>query len=259
MPIPPFLNQELSADTKLLVIGDIHEHEKQYFDLVSRFTFGPDLLLVVNGDVIDKGWGTKVAVRIIEHVRSLGDYGLFIRGNHENKRIRKMGEDLPAPWDWVAQQPYARSFVYPSGERITVLHAGVLKKHTLDKVANDHEVAYIRLVDPSGKKKIQSDYLKVGKNTIMKPHHPCISWHEVYDGWLGYIVAGHEGNPEGKVRFYKHSVCLDTAVFKTGILSAMLVSQDSKEIVQAKGAAYNPHGGIYVMYDSTQHSELFDC
>lgn len=255
--IPDFLNVQLSESAKILVVSDVHEAFQQYFDLVSRFTFGPDQLLVVAGDVIDKGWGTKTAVRILEHVQSLGPYGYFIRGNHEIKRIRKIGFPLPAPWDWVSKQPFARSFVYPNASRITVVHAGIRNKHTLENIAWDPDVAYIRLLDPLGKKVVQSDYAKLGKDTIMKPHHPYVTWHQVYDGRLGFIVAGHEGNPEGKICWYPNSACIDTAVFKTGILSALQISQDSKEIIQVKGAAYNPDGGVYHMFNPELHGHLF--
>lgn len=227
---------------KIAVIGDIHAHDKQFFDLVEQIKPSEKMWLISVGDIFNKGFGEKSTNKIIHKLQELKEQGIgfTILGNHEVKRIRKAAKNSDLASDelfWMSRQPYVLSFVFSNNTRLTVLHGGVTPKHTWADLRDNSDVVYVRKVDESGdyipvkyitkNGKLEMNYLREGK-----------IWHEVYDGRFGYVASGHNAQRDGVAKFYKYSCNLDTCVYNTGTLTAQIFSQTGRErLLQATGIA----------------------
>lgn len=223
-----YLNIKVPEDVELAVIGDVHEHPKQYFDLVKKIQPSEKRWLISVGDVYDKGFGPEVAEEITNHLKGLVDKQMayVIRGNHELKAIRKYRRQLSDALMWWRKQPIALSFVYPNDYRVTIVHGGVTPKTTWDDLGKVKETCYVRSVDPNGNfiplMWVEEDGVK--KLVPKRPDGKV--WHEPYDGRFGYIASGHAAQKDGLPKFYENSCNLDTACYHTGILTGQLFSKD---------------------------------
>lgn len=241
-----YLNIEVPAATKIVVVGDIHEHKEQFDKLVELINPSKDMWLVSCGDVMDKGFGIKVAESIIDRIRVLEYQGFayMVKANHELKHLRKAKKDRSLMTDqlaWVRKQPLALSFKFNGGSRLTVVHAGVTHRHTWEDLSRNSEVCYVRTLDENG------DFIsliwKEDKGVkYLEPAKPGgVTWHKTYDGRFGYIAAGHDPQEDGVAKFYEHSCNLDSAIFKTGKLSAQIFSDKGLEdLIVVEGTARNP-------------------
>lgn len=237
---------------KVIVVGDIHEHEEQFDKLLEEITLSQKLILVSVGDVYDKGFGKDVAESITDKLKVLAGQGLahVIRGNHELKCIRlakKRARLVPdagmsKQLRWLAKQPLTIPFEFNNKTRLLVVHGGVRPKHTWDDLKTDIETCYIRQLDENGQiikrvRKIVEGLL------IMEDEKPGGTvWHEVYDGRFGYIASGHAAQRDGIPKFYNYSCNLDTAVYHTGKLTAQIFSEKGKEeLLTFEGKAKYPN------------------
>lgn len=233
------LNIKVPTGTKLAIVGDIHEHEDQFDRLIALIDPSPKMFFVSVGDIYDKGNGIKTANSILNKIRRLHNagYGFIVKGNHELKHLKKAAYSnrLTYELDWIQKQSLVLSFVFENGFRVTVLHGGVKPLHTWNDLNKDTETSYIRNLDADG------EMIKLKWNG--KEYEPSkeggISWHETYDGRFGYIVSGHEPLKDGKPRFYKHSCNIDTACYRTGIMTCQIISENGLEDLHCiKGVAH---------------------
>lgn len=199
---------KVSNDTRIIVIGDIHEHEYQFDCMIEAIQPSSSTLVVSVGDIYDKGLGVRYAESITDKIRNLVEQGFayIIRGNHELKLIRaaKQNNLMTNQLTWLDTQPLVLTFEFPNTTRLTVLHGGV--KPSMDwEDLHDVEVCFINDLDRHG------NMVKRGNGK---------SWHEIYDGRFGYIIAGHAALKDGQPKFYDFSCNIDTACYVTGILSA---------------------------------------
>lgn len=211
-------------DTKIAVVGDIHEHEDQFDRLLEKINPSEKMYFVSVGDVYDKGFGVSVAESITDKIRSMSEkgYGFVVRGNHELKNIKRArnAKAMTSQLSWFERQPLALSFVFHNGSRLTVVHGGVKPSHTWDDLDHDIETSYIRKLDENGEM-IKLEWF----GDELRPSKPGgAAWHETYDGRFGYIVAGHEPLKDGKPKFYNYSCNIDTACYCTGIMTCQVLS-----------------------------------
>lgn len=223
------LNINVPKGTKIAIVGDIHEHDDQFNRLVTLVQPSEKMFFVSVGDIYDKGYGQSVAQSITDKVRIMCEqgYGFIVRGNHELKNIKKAisTKTMTSQLSWLEKQPLALSFVFENGSRVTVVHGGVKPAHTWDDLDYDIETSYIRNLDEKGNM-IKLEW--VGNE--FRPSKPGgVSWHEVYDGRFGYIVAGHEPLKDGKPKFYNYSANIDTACYCTGIMTCQVMSDKGRE------------------------------
>jgi predicted phosphodiesterase len=177
----------------IIVVGDIHEHEPQFDEIVELFKPNENKILVSLGDIYGKGFGTNSAESIINKLILLNKNkaSYTICGNYDYKQVRKAYRDdinMSEQLLWIDAQPWSISFEWPNGKILLVLHGGVTKKHTHDDL-NNSDIMYIK------------------------------NWHEEYDGRFGYICAGHDAQKDGVAKFYKYSCNIDTACYYTGVLT----------------------------------------
>lgn len=230
---------------ELAVMGDVHEHSEQFFKIVSEARVGQNRWLVSVGDIYDKGFGPKAAEKITDEMMKLQEKGVCyaVRGNHELKQCKKNRDKSNKYLKWWSQQPLAITFRFDNGYEVLVLHAGVSPNLKKEDIGRSVDICYTREVDENGKMiplkwvydpKTNEKYLTKAKQGTF--------WHELYDGRLGYIFAGHSQQENGKPTFYKYSCNLDTAVFDTGILTCQVVKSNGAlgETIQVSGVARKP-------------------
>lgn len=229
--MPKLIKISVPEDTQIVVAGDIHgqlNHFKRFVSLVD-----PSLKswLVSAGDIFDKGQGREAEYTIINSIRKLNERGIgyIVNGNHELKYLRRA--DKNNSWTpelkWLATQPYGITFTWPNGRMCTVVHGGILPKHTWENLATDDDVCYVRDIDENG------EYIpliwvtnKVTKEKELIKKKNGHSWHEVYDGRFGYVIAGHAQQMDGMAKFYSFSANLDSGCYNSGILTAQVYNQN---------------------------------
>jgi predicted phosphodiesterase len=214
---------------ELVVVGDIHENEWHFEQMLERAEVGTKRVLVSVGDVYDKGEGHHVAERIIRRIQALEDAGwaYMVRGNHEQrviKNYKQRGEKLTPELKWCKHLPLILSFVFSNQNRITVVHAGVTPAHTWGNVSGNTEVMYVRSLDENDRP-ISLEWVEENGTKKLRAAKQGVTWHERYDGKFGYIISGHDSQKDGVVKYYNHSCNLDTKCYDTGILAGQIVSQ----------------------------------
>lgn len=237
---------KVPKDVRVIVCGDIHEHEEQFNELWKSIKPSETTWLVVVGDIYSKGFGIKAAERITKKIKKAKKKGFAyaIQGNHELKHIRrarKSKNGLSSALKWWDKQPLGLSFEFHNRLRVTVVHGGVLPRHSWADLAEDVETCYVRKIDEHGNliplvKKI------VDGKLIIEPKYPGGKvWHELYDGRFGYIASGHDSQKDGVPKFYNYSCNLDTAVYNTGKLTALeFINGNKGETITISGDAKYP-------------------
>ncbi len=232
---------ELNSDIELVFVGDIHEQQSQFEELLEKIKPSSQKILVSLGDVYDKGLGPDIAEAITDKMMDLHRQGqlLAVKGNHEMKNINKNKQKGLSPQlRWWKQQPLSLSFRYPNQSMVTCLHAGLTPSATWESIRTHSEVLYVRNIDENGKmirlKWIEED----GKKILVEEKPNGTSWHQLYDGRFGYVFSGHQQQLDGIPKFYNHSCNLDTACYMTGILTAQTFSSIGRgETIQISGTA----------------------
>lgn len=227
---------KVPPNTQICVVGDIHEHPEQFFSLVDEYKPGPSKWVVSVGDVYDKGWGTLAAENITKTLMEFDrcGYGFAVKGNHEYKITRKRG-DLSESLIWWAGRPISLSFEFESEKIITVVHGGIAPKHEHPGVI---EALFTRDVDEKGVIYLKW-VMKDGKKDLVKSREGGDTWHNLYDGRFGYVIAGHHPHLDGP-KFYKNSCNIDTGVFQSGILCGQIINIDGSlgQLLKIKGEPF---------------------
>jgi predicted phosphodiesterase len=239
------MKKKLEDDAIVLVIGDIHEQEKQFDLMIEKFNPGPKKYLVSVGDIYDKGEGIWVGHSITQKLMRLEQKGycFTVRGNHEAKHIKKQyykntsfseEYEFCEELDWFSKQPFYWNFEIGSFNLLTV-HGGIEPKMKEFKDLNE-DVMYVRDFDPQTGKRIKWTWKTVnGESQFLPTKEGGVPWHEMYDGRFGFVASGHEAQHDGQAKFYKHSCNLDSACYATGILTGAIFDTNGlKEVLTIK-------------------------
>ena len=241
-----YIEISVPNNTKIAVIGDIHEHDKQFYEMLDQISPSEKMWAVSVGDVYNKGFGRSVGDKITDTLIDLSKkkIGYAVKGNHEIKIARlasKSGDKISEQLSWFNNLPLVISFIFENKTRLTVLHGGVTKNHTLKDLKTNNEMAYVRTLNEKG------NYIKLSKtkddkgNDVLLPEEIGIPWHEVYDGRFGYIASGHNAQHDGIAKFYKYSCNLDSACYDTGVLCGQIFSEDGLDkSLRVIGEAFTP-------------------
>lgn len=217
----------ISSETRLAVFGDTHACPEQFEKL--QLEIPNDCKRISVGDCFDKGFGLDAALNIVKRMKKYheGGQGWLTLGNHDVKWIKKLYHSYPTNHEilWLAQQPKVLSFIWPSGRRLTCVHAGICPVDTWASLETTDTTIYVRRVDFLGQHvPLIWKNVGTGRRELVFAR-PGKNWHEVYDGRFGYVAAGHDAQKDGKAKFYQHSCNLDSAVFSTGILSCQIFNE----------------------------------
>lgn len=236
---------KIPKNTQVAVVGDIHEHAEQFFKLIEKVNPSEKMWFVSVGDLVDKGYGEVAFNSITDEMIKLSEKGIgfIVKGNHEIKLLKnnRKNSNVSPQIEWWRKQSLSLSFEFHNGNRLTIVHAGIMPGMTWEDLDSNMEVAYVRDVDEKGM--IQLVWTKInGVNTLVKAREGGQSWHEVYQGELGFVAAGHDPQKNGKPKYYNFSCNLDCAVFETGILSAQIFTTEGKlgELITVSGVPFKP-------------------
>lgn len=236
---------KVPQDTQIAVVGDVHEHAEQFFNLIDKIKPSEKMWFVSVGDIADKGYGQVAFNNITDEMIKLSEKGIgfIVKGNHEIKVLKnnRKNSNVSPQVEWWRKQSLALSFEFHNGNRLTILHAGIVPGMTWEDLETNMEVAYVRDVDESGM--IQLVWKKInGVDTLVKAREGGKSWHETYDGKFGYVAAGHHPNKDGQPKYYNFSCNLDCAVFETGVLSAQIFTPEGNlgELITVTGTPFKP-------------------
>lgn len=138
------------------LVGDVQGCDAALQRLLELIAFSPSRdTLYLLGDLVNRG---PQSAEVLRRCMQLGDAVKPLLGNHDLHclasayGVRKAGKrdtlhsilqapDKDALLHWIAQQPLARSLVDSQGQRLLMVHAGVLPQWSLDKtLALAHEV-----------------------------------------------------------------------------------------------------------------------
>lgn len=235
----------LKKGAKLVVVGDIHEHEEQFDKLLAEIKPAEDNVLAFVGDIYDKGFGKDVAESITNKLIALVNNGFtyVIRGNHELRNIRnsKRSGKITEQLEWWSKQPLSLSFTFSNRTIVTIVHGGVLPSHTWQDLAFSIDTCYVRDVDEGGQiiKRLKKE--KDGMCIMVNEKPGGKAWHEIYDGRFGYITSGHSSQKDGIPKFYNYSCNIDTAIYHTGKLTAQIfVDGEREKLLTFIGAPKHP-------------------
>lgn len=231
---------EVPHETTITVIGDIHEHDEQFYNLLDIVKPSKQNILVSVGDIYGKGFGLEAANKITRTFKDLVEKksGYVVQGNHEYKRI-KGSQILNEELTWFSKQPFSLCFKFSSGTRLVVIHGGVKPNHKWEDLNSSSDVLFIRTLDENGDY-IPLKWIEQNGKKIRVPKKNGRNWHEVYDGRFGYIASGHSAQTDGVPKFFSYSCNLDTAVYETGILTAQRFNESGRmELTQVKGKSKN--------------------
>jgi len=234
----------------IVVMGDVHEHEEQFYATLKEVRPREDMWLVSLGDIYDKGFGIKSAERITDELIKLQNKNVCyaVRGNHELKLIRKARKTpkLTPQLKWWSNQPLVLTFNFKTRNTITVLHAGVTPNMTEGDLGHGVEVVYVRDVDEDGQM-IPLVWKDInGVQTLVKSKEGGNNWHDVYDGRFGYIVAGHAAQRDGEAKFFNYSCNIDSDIYQSGKLTSVVFNDEGKLVkkIIMEGIARKPELNI---------------
>lgn len=234
------LTIKIPSNTELIAVSDIHEHDTHFFNLLKDYPPSENLLYLFLGDLKDKGGGEASFLNIAYKVKELVEAkkAYFVKGNHELKAIKKSRKFQNANpiYAWLDRQPIAISFLYPNQSRYTCVHAGITPHMNWATIDKDINVCYTRVLDAKG------NHVHMIKNQETSEWEPAIKevteWHEVYDGRFGYVISGHNCHKDNP-KFYNYSCNIDSGVFNTGVLSAVIFNQfGKKEVIKITDPIY---------------------
>lgn len=234
----------LEQDVRIGIVGDIHEHQEQFENMIEEFQPSDKNILVSIGDILDKGFGAKVGFKILRKLKDMQESGISytVPGNHDYKHLRKAlraNKKLSSELKWIDSLPWAISFKYPNHKTVIALHGGVSPKHTIADL-NSADIMYVKTVDKNGEM-IPMKRKNINGKIVLGAARPGQSWHELYDGRFGYICSGHDAQKDGRIKYYKYSCNVDTACYQTGILSCQIFDQKGLvDTIQTYGV---PFGG----------------
>ena len=236
---------KVPKDTQIAVVGDVHEHAEHFFSLIEKIKPSEKMWFISVGDLKDKGYGEVAFNNITDEMINLATNGcgFIVKGNHEIKMLKnnRKNPKPSAQIEWWKNQSMSLSFEFHNGNRLTIVHAGIVPGMTWEDLDSNMEIAYVRDVDEQGM--IQLVWKKInGVDTLVKAREGGQSWHLEYDGRFGYVAAWHAPNKDGKPKFYNFSCNLDCAVFETGVLSAQIFTAEGNlgELVTVTGTAFKP-------------------
>ncbi len=209
------------AAGRTLAIGDIHGCDVALDVLLGKLEPTADDTLVVLGDVVDRGPGSR---EVVERLIALQQACrlVLIMGNHEEMMLDAIvGGDWQAGWmqfgGYAAIESYGGRLDQIPDEHIAFL------KSARNYFETDSEIFVHATLDPAVPLSEQTpETLRWNKLTGLEPPHPSGK----------RIICGHTPIPTGVPAVLPGWVCLDTWAYNGLYLTALDVATD--EVYQAQ-------------------------
>lgn len=190
---------------RILAIGDIHGCDTALEVLLGQLTLQLDDTVVLLGDVVDRGPGTRQVLERLLHLKSECNLH-FIRGNHEEMLFGVVDGSLPAE-KWRVH----------GGQEVLDSYGG-----SLDNMPASHFDFLIS----------STDYIETPTHVFvhasLEPGIPLAEQSKRWLRWTRYtgqeaplpsgqqIVCGHTAQHEGLPIRSRGWICIDTCVYQEG-------------------------------------------
>jgi len=200
---------------RILAIGDIHGCDVALRVLLEQLAPTPDDQVIILGDVVDRGPGTRQAVEQLIELRDRCQL-VFLRGNHEEMLL-----DAHAGGDW------SKSWLGHGGREALRSYGG-----RLDQIPREH----LDFFNHAG------DYYQTETDVFihanLEPHVPLDKQNGMWLRWTHLtqlerplpsgqrVICGHTSQKSGLPLQYPGWVCLDTYAHGGKFLTCLEVGPD---------------------------------
>ncbi len=202
---------------RTLAIGDIHGCDAALQTLADYVPFRPSDTLVILGDCIDRGPGSRGVIDWLINAERRGNL-VLLRGNHEIMMLRAR-EDEPAMRDWLAA----------GGEATLRSYAAAGHRGRLDDIPERH-LEFLEFES-------RAWYAVKSHFFVHASAYPNLPLNEQPDSMLFWekfddppphdsgkvMVCGHTPQKSGVPRSIGHAVCIDTWACGRGWLTCLNV------------------------------------
>jgi serine/threonine protein phosphatase 1 len=210
---------------RLITIGDIHGEVSLLMHLIGQLKLTHEDRLIFLGDYVDRG---ESSPKTVEFLRMLATqvHCIFLRGNHEDMLLDHVLNSKRYPAGVWAQNGGNTTLLQYNGN-IPFEHVAFLA-NTLP-IYNVADLVFVHAgLDPDKPMDKQDAY------QMMWIREPWLSAGTVKD-FTGTIFHGHSPISDAVPMVHNQRVCLDSGAFKTGILTAGIISASGTlEVVQVK-------------------------
>jgi serine/threonine protein phosphatase 1 len=203
---------------RLLAIGDIHGCHIAFDTLLEHLAITPSDTVVVLGDVIDRGPGTRQVIDRLLDLRTRCRL-VFLLGNHEEMFLDSLTTDeIREPWmgfggleTLISYGEHAEDTGELPGDHIALLKSG------LDYFETESTVFVHASLEPGRPLPEQTaEWLRWAKLTKQEPPLPSGQ----------RVICGHTAQKDGQVWIGNGWVCIDTFAYGGMFLTALDVRND---------------------------------
>jgi serine/threonine protein phosphatase 1 len=201
---------------RILALGDIHGCNTALDTLLGQLQLTAEDCLVLVGDVVDRGPGTR---QVIERLIELRDYCElhFVRGNHEQMLLGVLDGTFTREADWLIH----------GGREVLECYQGSLANMPAEHV--DFLRSSVDYYETS---------TEVFVHASLEPGVPLVEQHEKWLRWIRYtgrelplptgqrVVCGHTPQATLLPARSRGWTCIDTYVYGTGWLTCLDVQTD---------------------------------
>jgi serine/threonine protein phosphatase 1 len=249
---------------RLIIVGDIHGCLEEFKELLKTLDLKPEDTLISLGDLVHKGPHSAEVVGLLRQVNCTV---ILVSGNHEEKQLRWLGHELASraegtknPMEHVEEYPGVQAgltdedlefikaaYLYYSftvkGKKYFCVHGGVSSR-TLALPAESLSMRDLALLPKRFRKhlelmlRLRYEDLEGNMVALGDEVDDDVYWADRYNGRFGTILFGHQPFFREGPRVFDHAVALDTGCVHGGLLSALVIDQEtgteSTVTVQAK-------------------------
>jgi serine/threonine protein phosphatase 1 len=209
---------ESSAGGRLLAIGDIHGCQIAFDTLLKHLAITPADTVVVLGDVIDRGPGTRQVIDRLIELRNQCRL-IFLLGNHEEMFLDSLTvEEVREPWmgfggleTLISYGEHAEDTGELPAEHVAFLKSG------LDYIETESTIFVHASLEPGKPLPEQSPeslrWAKLTRRELPLPNGKR-------------VICGHTAQKSGRVWVGNGWVCIDTFAYGGMYLTALDVGND---------------------------------
>lgn len=216
---------------RIIAIGDVHGCAVELDQLLTYLAPGPDDLVLMLGDLVNRGPDSHRVIEICRHYKALS-----LMGNHERRLLQYHWMDDPLvlrpkdqdtldnltreDWDYMSKM---RLTYHDKANDTVFVHGGFLPGQPWERQTSS-VVTEIQVVDRDGQARKRSE-------APGAPH-----WSTLWEG-PPYVVYGH--TPGRYVRRTPWSLGIDTGCAYGGHLTAYVLPQKALYQVKARRVYYD--------------------
>ncbi len=206
---------------RLFALGDIHGCDVALGTVLSKLELRDDDTVVILGDVVDRGPGTKQAIDQLLHLQSRCNV-IFLKGNHEEMMLDSFdGGSVERAWLSYGGHETLMSYG-GSYDMVPSAHLDFLKSG-LDYWESDTAIFTHANLEPGVALEDQTaEWLRWTRLTGFERPHPSGK----------QVICGHTAQQSGLPLVLDGWACLDTWVYGEGSLTCLDVL--TGEFMQAK-------------------------